>query len=661
MVDLKIKESLILAVLFSISMIVLPMLMVVVSNTSDFNAPILSILLFSIKYLLFVSILIFSILVILPSKIHFWAKCFILFVIFSSVIQYYFLSGSIGALDGNKFEFSTEYDSVKDVALYITSGVVFVLFRQKICSNVRAIGLWLVLFQFINFGMLAITNASNYQPYVSNIDTEGEISSFSKNNVLHIILDGFQAGLFQDIIDDEPDLRRHFDGFTYFKDTLASSPVTNLSFPAFLTGEPFKNESLISTYLEESKYAVATHDVLSKKVNILEEVALSGYEVDVSTPNWPMKNQNFYKNYYFIPTPYKGAREYVQSQLMYALDISLFMLSPKSLKKYVYSEGRWLLSRGELLKKSMHFSSTQFVENVIKNSRVEDRGNVYKLIHIISPHGPWVTEENCSYAGKELKQNYKNMYNQGKCALLTVTRLFEKLKILGIYNSSLIVVHADHGIALPVKGIERDKRVGQRSYPKYIGNTNPVLLIKRVGDKGDMKLSNAEALLTDLPKTISSLLNLSSRFSGVNLFLEVPSNRERYYYSSDLHRSKAAKQNYYDQLDEYEVSGPINSPLSWLSKTALRLDMKSHSTYPIKDFISVDSFGVTSDNTLWIKSSDLKSKYFLVLDDEIMISDFNGVDTITVNLQSPDDVEKICIINPVKEIKQCMLMTVSKE
>ena len=110
--------------------------------------------------------------------------------------------------------------------------------------------------RFINLGALILSRDDTFDESPEMNTDVSAFSNFSrKENVLHIVLDGFQSGLFQDVIKNDNEIASALDGFLYYPDTLTASEVTQLSFAAFLTGQEYTNNEPMKTYLFNSRVA----------------------------------------------------------------------------------------------------------------------------------------------------------------------------------------------------------------------------------------------------------------------------------------------------------------------------------------------------------------------------------------------------------------------
>ena len=163
---------------------------------------------------------------------------------------------------------------------------------------------------------------------------------------------------------------------------------------------------------------------------------------------------------------------------------------------------------------------------------------VYKLIHLTTTHWPAVLNRDCQYKGKILPWTWDNIKVQTKCSFDDFLGLIDKIKNLGIYESSFIILHADHGYwkipesAKQINLSNQEKHLDgyflddNEYFAQIVCSALPLLAIKRPYSKGPLIISEVEAQLTDLPATISSVLKLGEKFNGRSVF-EIDRDLER--------------------------------------------------------------------------------------------------------------------------------------
>ena len=467
-----------------------------------------------------------------------------------------------GVLDGKSIDWSQDaWRGWVDGSVWVGLMILAFLSHDKICRIASVVSIVLLSLQC---GYVLLTSMRHPQIWkkVSALDSPKKIFEFStQQNVIHIILDTFQADVFQAIIDEDPQVYSALEGFTFFKETTGTSPKTLLSLPAIFSGQNYKNDIPRIIFINN----------IYQGKTILNVLYDQGYSIDTLGFTGRLGNGRS-SNRYTIPRPYisETQRPYGQSAA-FMIDHALLRSVPHVFKKYVYHDQLWFVSR--LLQKQIpenmqtpYFSEIAFIRDLIEHIVVVRNTPAYKYFHFMATHLPYVVNSGCEYSGKSLKNDRENTTIQSRCFLKYLVEFLNKLKSLGIYDSSLIMIHGDHGTTWTyVQGLNMaahlDGEVGQGGmFSTILGNVNPLLLVKRPYQKGAMIISHAQTQLTDIPATVSAILNLQETFPGQSVFT-VTSNeiRERkYYYFNELSPRK-----YYDHLEEYVIQGPLLDKSSW--------------------------------------------------------------------------------------------------
>ena len=390
----------------------------------------------------------------------------------------------------------------------------------------------------------------------------------SKQNVIHVILDEFQSDVFQKIIaEDTARYSKAFEGFTYFRSTSGSFPSTMMSMPAILAGQVYKNDVPAEQFVDTIYRGKTVPNVLFE----------NGYDVDLaSTIDWYRYGK--YTNWYNIPVPYGvSPDEYERTNSSWMMNLILLRTSPFFLKSFLYNNQNGLpmlhFDNVQHFEALRHFANEDFLEDLINKMSVGREKPLYKFIHLTTTHWPTVVTADCQYAGKILPWEWDNITAQDRCSLNHFIGFLDKLKTLGIYDNALIVVQADHGcwrvpqslnqISLKNadKEIEKDFH-NEEDFASKACASSPLLLVKPPHSAGSLKISDAPTALTDIPATITSILNVNNKFDGRSLFDirpdEVRERRFNYYYELLQSGNK-----YFDFIDQYAITGSLFDRTSW--------------------------------------------------------------------------------------------------
>jgi hypothetical protein len=99
---------------------------------------------------------------------------------------------------------------------------------------------------------------------------------FSKTqNIIHILLDGFQSDIFDDLTgapETAPKYAEMFRGFVYFRETLGVFPYTQFALPALLTGKTYLNNETKNEFVNRTMAGPS----------ILSEAGAHGFEIDIA-------------------------------------------------------------------------------------------------------------------------------------------------------------------------------------------------------------------------------------------------------------------------------------------------------------------------------------------------------------------------------------------
>lgn len=508
--------------------------------------------------------------ILLPDKLQ---KCYISILFILGILIW--LQGNIflwdygvigkGEIDWTKGAWRGWLDATVWIMLFI-SAILFYryIYRFAKPASIALVSLQVALLIFNSVQQPEVWKGKNE----SSQSPDGIFQFSSKQNVIHIILDELQSDILQEIIEKDTSYYHNvFGGFTFFNETVGSFPTTIMSIPAFLSGQNYQSDVTIQDFIDT---------VYSGKTipNVLYD---HGFEVDLAAEQaW--YGYGRHTNWYYIPVPYGvSINENARINSAYMMGLVILRHAPHFLKKPLSVRSLSLamlsLNETESYEALRHLSHKAFLQDLIDNVSIKRNKPVYKLIHLTTTHWPIVINENCEFAGKILPFNWKNIKIQAKCSLDHFIQFLNKLKQMGIYDASLIIIHADHGywkVPGSIKQVKIQNLVGQldRDFPdeedcaEKVCASLPFLSIKLPFSKGHMATSSAQAAITDVPATIGALLNLNEKFNGRSVFDIDPNEvRERkfYYYYELNHRGDK----YFNRIDEYLIKGSARDRASW--------------------------------------------------------------------------------------------------
>lgn len=539
-------------------------------NIDEFAVPLTSILKFFLLPALILFFVTSAIGLLLPKKSH-QRYISILFILGILIwLQGNILVWKYGLLDGQGIDWSKNvWRGWVDVSLWVVLLFVALAFYKQIykIAGFASIALLSLLSVFLIFTSIQKPEIWEVKEKLSltTVPPEEIFEFSSKQNIIHFILDGFQSDIFQEIIAEDIDhYSKSLQGFTFFKENIGSFPTTYMSIPAFLSGKIYRNNIPMRRFL---KSVIRGRTI----TNVMHDL---DYEIDYVEGKFFCKNAR-YSNQYTIAIPYGGTRQHIlkaNSALM--LDLALFRCTPHFLKRVIYNNQQWftqrILASSNSSLRLRYFSHQAFLDDLINYMSVSRIKPVYKYIHLMTSHPPVVVNNECDYT-KNMKATRENIKIQSKCSLDHFIKFLTKLKTKGVYDSSLIILHSDHGVGRAVKmrnvneHIDQDLSGVKQSIQIIAGSAVALMAIKPPQSKGILKTSKAQTQLTDIPATISSILNLSEKFEGRSVYEIDPEEvRDRKFYFHKW-RHENWKSTYFNRLEEFTIKGSVFDKTSWKS------------------------------------------------------------------------------------------------
>lgn len=261
--------------------------------------------------------------------------------------------------------------------------------------------------------------------------TGGEgVFEFDKNkNVVVLLLDTFQSDYFEKIVKDYPGEVEFLDGFTFYRNALASYPTTAPNIPAIFTGVRYENEMDFRDFVED---AYADKGWLS---DIGYDFSLVGISRVLPGAVDALASL-------------RGDVGYKIESVAKLVDYGFFKSFPIFLKDVIYGEGDWFLSEklNENYPRGYHGKDARFLDLFEKKAKINPELNgKFLFFHFATPHPPWRVNENLQHDPS--LQGAAGYERQGRGGLTIARRVLSKMKSLGIYDSSEIVIMSDHGTA----------------------------------------------------------------------------------------------------------------------------------------------------------------------------------------------------------------------
>jgi len=396
-------------------------------------------------------------------------------------------------------------------------------------------------------------------------DTLFEASS--SRNVLQILLDSLQPDIFLEVVR-ERGWEEEFDGFTVYPGTIGVARWTSYALPAIFAGSVYDGSIPFNRFYGEAMEIRSFHHALAD----------AGYRVHL-VPQRLMTPRNATVHYTYSVNYGLARSDLLRRERARLLDLSLYRHAPQLLRGSIRRDGAWLLTAASPSPPTTgSFRQRAFLRDFTERLAVADATPRYHFLHLTPPHPPYVTRPDGTWAGEVLPQTRENHKVEARWILEEVIRLLRRLRGLGIWDSTTVILHGDHGSSFDpvVDGVAR---------PMPHSRVPALLAVRRRGDNGPLRTSPAQASLLDLGATVLDEAGLDVAFPG-NPVHEIPGgDRDRPFFVVDDASSERPT------LTRYRVRGPAHEPGAWEELATVAI-ARADRSYPWGHTVH---FGTTGD------------------------------------------------------------------
>ena len=492
-----------------------------------------------ISLIMFVFIVLFSLIV--PKKLFKWYMLLVLGVGLGFYVQGNYINYDYGVLDGTDIEWGnyTKYGLLNTtiwVVCLLVPFIIYFIVRKKdkalINKIVVAVCLFLVVIQVPAFISQAVTYKKKSTQ--SLVITNDEMFSYApKDNIVVFILDCLDEVYYQDYLTRHPDFETDNPGFVHYDNAMTGGARTMMAMPIFYTGIPYDRQDTYSQYVDE----------IFKQDNLLQKMNDAGYDVRVYSETLFFSDDtvDMVDNFEMVTNPVTS--DYMLSRKLYKL--TLFKFMPHFLKARFWmqtSEFEEAMKRDN----TYEFNDIKFYQDYSQTHMTIDdsKKKTFTVYHLKGMHRPYNMNRECVDVGRTGRRE------QLAGVFKIVNEMLQEMKDKGIYDSSTIMITADHG----------DKHNCERI----------MLMLKEAGATGDCTYSHAPVSSFDFPIYLAGIAGetMTNEY-GVDLkTLGEDEKRARYLYRNSSDNSKlvvkkfmtesdASKHKKLKLIDEYVDDGEV--------------------------------------------------------------------------------------------------------
>ena len=476
-------------------------------------------------------------------------------------IQGNLLVADYGVLDGADIDWTIEsWRNPYEIALWILVPLLSIAAARHVSPIAPFASAALLTLQTVALIASALgTDARAQAIWHGPSDSMFDLSR--TKNVIHVVLDGFQSDVFDDILrEDRERLDRSFSGAVFFADHAGAFPTTIASIPAMLTGDTaYRNEQPLQNYFRDRFEARS----------LFKSLRAEGYRVDNIT-GWQYDNTSE-THAYPIRRPYLSYQEYTRFAALELADLSLFRHAPHLLRERIFNDQKWRLQqafgpRDTGTRRYHSGNAAAVLDDFARRLTPAVDGPLYKFMHVGIPHLPVVLNANCEFIDAVRSPDRAAYKGQARCAVTKLTAILDRLKDFGLYDSSLIVIASDHGVGHTSPRFSHDQHVPAGALSRLAGKALALLIVKPPGSRGPVRISYAPTMISDVPATVMDILGFRHDLPGeAVLKLAENASRTRTFAMYDWEGWTTP---FFDALDVMEINGRVLDGDSWSLKAS---------------------------------------------------------------------------------------------
>ena len=403
---------------------------------------------------------------------------------FCIYIQGNFLNIKLGAMAGENIEWG-DYTvrMIADLAVWVllTTGFAVLRYRDiKYSETVMSgVSLFLTATQLAALIILLLpyinpSEASEYG-YRTGYPSDKEVMALSpENNVIVFVLDRYDEDYFIDLIAQKPEYKERLDGFTYYSNMVGEYSATNWAIAFLLSGQ-YCLQGNTGTWIDNS----CAGDVY------WDELLAHGFEMGIYSDVGYIPARAAINSVNSVKATHSVSDYPMFTALLYRFVMCKYF--PDIVKPAVWLVGSEFddcrVMDGEY--NDWHANNLTLRDLLDEKDITADEDSPqFKFIHIGGTHAPWEIDEEGNRT-----EGYSDEKICAEGSLNIVLKYMDEMKELGIYDSSAIIITADHGIIRPEP-------------------SNPVFLVKPAGERGTMDESTAPVSHKDLGATVLDLADM---------------------------------------------------------------------------------------------------------------------------------------------------------
>lgn len=432
----------------------------------------------------------------LPQKLNKYISFFIFSFGILSYLQSMFLNRQLSTSDGSDMDWS----SLRNLTM-INLIIWILLFAGLVISLILLKEKWQKISSYLSLFLSAVLTISIITLIISAPKTKDNGYQFDgtsqydvapNKNIIVLVLDRYGNERFESVIQEYPELLNDLQDFTYYDNTNSRYSNTFPSMPHMITGQLYDYDMTAEEWLShiwESESTNNFYDLLHKN-----NFCVHLYSPDISSLYGPGEKM-LGKIDNLVPITLRKDYRLIYTLLEKTVIYKYmpYILKPRfEVRSHVYSQMA-------IYDEHFNYGNAEYYQALKTNQLRIDKNlnNLLLINHINGMHNPYNIDGYANYLDNE-----NDNFNEVAHGLhVIVNEYLSELKELGLYESSTIIITADHGDYFNGGGIQ------------------PLYLIKLPNEEhNEMQTNSAPISHNDFIPTVLSLIGEDYSDYGTSIF-----------------------------------------------------------------------------------------------------------------------------------------------
>ncbi len=402
------------------------------------------------------------------------------------------------------------YNIIENAALFwVIACIISAQPVAKLLRYIKVVGITAICLMGYNISISPVSYLSDWVPTLFTEDIQN-ISVSSTNNVFILLFDGAASPYFYDTV--WKDKSKQLDGFTFYVNTTGVGRNTMLSIPYIFSGKPLPGKDVLDLF------AQSTHD------NIFKDFSGTDYSSEIVNADEYNAFCGTYSHCLNQPKIHIAALQHFLYYVYLRIKpVNIDNTPQNSAENLIDIQFSW---------PSM-FKAVAYFHDFLNRLKVSTQEKRLIFYPNFITHFPVFYNADCKFVQVSALDN-SNRSNRlmaaTSCSGNLIAEFIERLKKLGIYDNSTIIIMSDHGMIMPPKQYDvfHSYAPAFRIENKYQGFSFPLLLIKTPGAHGPGIISTIPASLLDIRPTLCKIAhNCPANLPGTDLLAPVDPDRTR--------------------------------------------------------------------------------------------------------------------------------------